>query len=238
MTAASPPVAGTGAAGAVVAGDRFAIPATASLVVAAADVRVAVAAGAPVASLRALARVAGEAWVETILEGFVLALAAASRGPGSGRRTAATLRDLSDKIVGSGSKRADAARVAALVGYFDEHLVAGPPPRITFAIDDELAAALTPTLQIAATGAPVPPEVLGAALHATVDATLVRFFDGPLTVLGLGVLLRTAVRIGRSAVTGRVHGEVDRAVKDAEASARLVTMLRGYVAAPAAPAHA
>ena len=188
----------------------------------------AAAVGSSVAELRTAARAAGEAWVETILDGFVLALAAAARGRAAGRRTAATIRDLADTIVSSGTRRLDDAHAAGFIAFLEAHVHAGPPGTIEFAIEAPLAEALTPVLAI--DGAATPP-VLARALHATVDATLAAVLDGPLALLGLGVLARTAVRVGRAAVTGRVHAGIGRAVHDPAAAARLRAMLAGYVSA-------
>ncbi|MBK9036193.1 MAG: hypothetical protein IPL61_33945 [Myxococcales bacterium] len=225
MDAQSLPITASAPARVLVAGDRFAIPAGAALVEAAAALRRAALPDAPVDELRAAARTAGEAWVDTILDGFVLALAAAARGRAAGRRTASTIRDLADTIVGSGTRRLDAVHADGFIAFLDAHVADGPAATIVFPLEPALAEALTPAL-----AADVPPPVLARALHATVDATLTNFLDAPLALLGLGLVVRTGVRIGRAAVASRVRGEIERAVRDPAAAARLQAMLLGYVA--------
>ena len=178
------------------------------------------------AELRPAARAPGLAWVDTLLDGFVLALAESARGRGAGRRTAATLRELADTIVGSGARRIDHAHATRFLGFVDDHVRAGPPATIAFAIEPALVVALTPAL---VAGPAVAPTVLATALHALIDATLTRFLDAPLALLSLGMVARTAVRLGRGAVASRVHGELGRAVHDPAAAARLQARLVGYV---------
>ncbi len=207
-------------------GAGLAIPTSDRLVAAADALRTACRTDAAPAELRPAARAAGLAWVDSLLDGFVLALAESARGRGAGRRTAATLRELADTIVGSGARRIDHAHATRFLGFVDDHLRPGPPATIAFAIEPALAVALTPAL---VAGPTVAPTVLATALHALFDATLTRFLDAPLALLSLGMVARTAVRLGRGAVASRVHGELGRAVHDPAAAARLQARLVGYV---------
>lgn len=214
----------------------LAIPASARLVAAADDLARAVERAAEVEVLRTCAHAVGLAWVEALLDGFVLPLAAAARGPGAGQRTSAMIRDLAGTLVGHGVRRTDLARGRTVVTFLDTHVVTAPVPEVRFAIDDRLGAAIA-----AASGPAAPAPAVAAALHTTVDTTLAHCLDGPLAVLGLGVVTRTAARVGRAAIASRVRGEVDRAVLVPEARARLQATLAGFVRSggPAiSPAHA
>jgi hypothetical protein len=109
-------------------------------------------------AVRAAARAAGEAWVESVLDGFVLPVAAAARGRPAGRRTAAAARDLADGLIGAGTRRLDGAAAAAFVAFLDERLAPGPPPTIAVPLDPPLAAALARLARVSADpGAPAPP---------------------------------------------------------------------------------
>lgn len=193
------------------------IPATPALVACAAALR----AADDDARVRAEARAAGDAWVEAVLEGFVLTVAAAARGRTAGRRTAATARDLADTLIGSGTRRLDREHAAGFIAFLDARLAPGPPPTIRVPIDVAVAAALAP-------GDRDDPRALAAALHATIDAALAGLLDAPLALLPLGLMARTAARVGRAAIASRVHGEVDRAVDDPAAAARLRALLDDY----------
>lgn len=201
---------------------RFAVVAAPALLDAAAALTTAIEHDEP-AAFPAVARQVGAAWVDTILDGFVLTLAAASRGPGSGQRTATMIRDLADSLIGASVRRTDRARAVGFAGFLDQHLTR-QPPTVGFAVERGLADAVAPAL---ADGA-APPPVLAAALHATIDAALARLLDEPLGVLGLGLVTRTAARLGRATIARRVHAEVDRAVLDPVAHPRLVRALAGY----------
>ena len=201
---------------------EFAVAAGPALTAAALALREAVAAAADEAVLRELARVVGNAWVETLVDGFVRPLAAAARGPGAGQRTATMIRDLAESIIGSSARRTDLARATAFVAFLDAHQRA-TPPTIHFAIDADFARMLGPTL-----AADANPPTLAAGLHAMVDVTLRQFLDGPLALLGVGLVTRTAVRVGRLAIASRVRREIDRAVGEPVARERLRAMLASF----------
>ncbi len=201
---------------------RFTIPAAPALVAAAEGLRTALADGALEPGRRA-ARAAGHAWVESILDGLVLALAAAARGPGAGRRTATMIRDLAAKVTEGSVSRLSLVQLGALDAFLGEHL----DPR---AATIELPLEGDTARRIQAGLAPeVGDQHLAAALRTTIDVTLVRLLDAPLALLGLGVVMRTALRLGRGAIGSRIHAEVDRAVQRADARARLQAMLAGFV---------
>lgn len=178
-------------------------------------------------ALRAAARAAGEAWVESVLDGFVLPVAAAARGRPAGRRTAAAARDLADGLIGAGTRRLDGAAAAAFVAFLDERLAPGPPPTIAVPLDPPLAAALARLARVSAD--PGAPAALAEALHATIDAGLAGLLDAPLALLPLGLVTRAAAKVGRAAIAHRVHAEVDRAVADPDAADRLRALLVGYL---------
>ncbi len=205
-------------------GERFRIPSSPRLIEAAAALHDGLADGAETPALRAASKAAAEAWVETLIDGFLLTLAAAARGPGSGRRTATTVRDLAAGLIDSGTRRLDVDGATRLDGFLAAHLDDATPPRIALAVTPTLAAALDPAL-----ATPTPP-LLATALHATVDAMLAGLLDAPLALLELGFFARTATKLGRVAVTSRIHGEVDRAVNDPVAAERLHALLLDYVA--------
>lgn len=219
-----PVPAAAAASAACVRGEQFRIPSSPRLIEAAAALHDALAVGAEAPELRVASKAAAEAWVETLIEGFLLTLAAAARGPGAGRRTATTVRDLSTGLIDNGTRRLDGDGATRLDGFLTAHLDDATPPRIALPLTPSLAAALDPAL-----ATPTPP-LLATALHATVDAMLAGLLDAPLALLELGLFARTATKLGRVAVTGRIHGEVDRAVKDPAAAERLHAMLVGYVA--------
>lgn len=205
-------------------GERFRIPSSERLIEAATALHDALAIGADVPTLRTASKTAAEAWVETLIDGFLLTLAAAARGPGAGRRTATTVRDLAAGLIDNGTRRLDGDGATRLDEFLTTHLDDATPPRIALAVTPTLAAALDPAL-----ATPTPP-LLASALHVTVDAMLAGLLDAPLALLELGFFARTATKLGRVAVTGRIHGEVDRAVKDPAAAERLHAMLLAYVA--------
>ncbi|MBL8625917.1 MAG: hypothetical protein JNK64_31675 [Myxococcales bacterium] len=207
---------------AAAAAGEFAVAAGPALTAAALALREAVAAAADEAQLRELARVVGNAWVETLVDGFVRPLAAAARGPGAGQRTATMIRELAESIIGSSARRTDLARATAFVAFLDAHQRA-TPPTIHFAIDADFARVLGPAL-----AADASPATLAAGLHAMVDVTLRQFLDGPLALLGVGLVTRTAVRVGRLAIASRVRREIDRAVGEPTARARLRAMLASF----------
>lgn len=178
-------------------------------------------------AVRAAARAAGEAWVESVLDGFVLPVAAAARGRPAGRRTAAAARDLADGLIGAGTRRLDAAAAAAFVAFLDERLAPGPPPTIAVPLEPPLAAALASLARVST--APGAPAALAEALHATIDAGLAGLLDAPLALLPLGLVTRAAAKVGRAAIAHRVHAEVDRAVADPDAADRLRALLVGYL---------
>ncbi|MBK7075736.1 MAG: hypothetical protein IPH44_25930 [Myxococcales bacterium] len=202
---------------------EFAVAAGPALTAAASALRQAVADGADEVQLRELARLVGNAWVETLVDGFVRPLAAAARGPGAGQRTATMIRELAESIIGSSARRTDLARATAFVAFLDAHQRA-TPPTIHFAIDADFARVLGPAL-----AADAAPPALAAGLHAMVDVTLRQFLDGPLALLGVGLVTRTAVRVGRLAIASRVRREIDRAVGEPTARERLRAMLATFV---------
>ncbi|MEZ4401506.1 MAG: hypothetical protein R3B06_15885 [Kofleriaceae bacterium] len=201
---------------------RFAVIAAPALLDAATALTAAITRDEP-AGFPAVARQVGAAWVDTILDGFVLTLAAAARGPGSGQRTATMIRDLAESLIGASVRRTDRARAVGFAAFLDQHLTR-QPPTVGFAVEPGLAAAVGPALADATAPAPV----LADALHATIDAALARLLDEPLGVLGLGLVTRTAARLGRATIARRVHAEVDRAVLDPVAQPRLAQALTGY----------
>lgn len=201
---------------------RFTIPAAPALVVAAGELR-ATLDGASLEAVRHAARASRDAWVESILAGLVLALAAAARGPGAGRRTAAMIRDLAARVTDGSVARLSLAQLRALAAFLAEHLDAGAAV-ITLELDDDTAARIQAGLAPEADD-----HALAGALRATIDVTLARLLDAPLALLGLGAVMRTALRVGRAAIAGRIHAEVDRAVRQADARARLRAMLAGFL---------
>jgi hypothetical protein len=201
---------------------RFTIPAAGALVVAAEELRTALADGALEPGRRA-ARAAGHAWVESILDGLVLTLAAAARGPGAGRRTAGMIRDLAAKVTEGSVARLSLLQLDALGAFLGDHLDASAAT-IELELEGDTAERI-----LAGLAPEVGDQALAAALRTTIDVTLARLLDAPLALLGLGVVMRTALRLGRGAIGSRIHGEVDRAVQQDDARARLRAMLAGFV---------
>ena len=199
---------------------QLAVPAGDALVASAAALRAAFAADAGMPAIHEAARKTGDAWIDALLEGFLLPLAAASRGPGAGLRTAATVHDLGERVIEQAIRKADRKRVAAFVAFLDARLDGAV---LRAPVDDTLAAAIAPALE------GDDPEALATALHATIDAALRRFLDEPLATLGLGALTAAAMRVGRFAVARRTHREVDRAVQAPESAARLRAALAQFV---------
>jgi len=198
----------------------LAVPAGDELVASAAALRAAIDSGADMTVVQDAARRTGDAWIEALLHGFMLPLAAASRGPGAGKRTAATVHDLGEKVVEQAVRRADRKRVTDFVALLDSRLDGG---FLRAPVDASLAEQLARALD------GDDPETLATALHGTIDEALRRFLDEPLGTLGLGLVTAAAMKVGRFAVARRTHREVDHAVQVPESAARLRAQLAQFV---------
>jgi len=223
-------------------GSRFVIPAPAALETAMQALTEARRDGAGLDLLRLRATAAGHAWIEAVLDGFILAMARALRGGPSGQRTAALVRGAGDRVIDGAVRRARAEQIAALDTYLASHVGPGAEGAVIgYPVSARLAATLAPALAAAGSGrAGEHVAEIAAAMHATADETLRELLDVPLGLLELGAVLRATVAIGRSAALGRAHGDIDRALaRSTEAAGRVAEFLaRGVVAAPPTPAAA
>jgi len=192
----------------------------------------------PLAELRVRVSALAHHYVDTVLDGFVLALARAVRGvPTAGSRTAGVVRGFADRFVAPGVRRAGRHQIEDFVGFLRHHVARAPGREpavvVAFAVDEDFAAALTPALAAAAAGAPTDREALHPALHAMVDECLHHLLDAPLALLHLGLLARAAIAVGRSGIGTRAHTAIDGVLEgpDDTAVARLAAFLGGALVA-------
>jgi hypothetical protein len=186
-------------------------------------------AGAPLPELRAAAATLAHRYIDTVLEGFILALARAVRGvPGAGARSAGLVRSFADRFVTPGVRRARRDQIEDFVGFLCHHLVVlGGRSVIAFAVDEDFAGALAPAVAAAAAGAPADRDALHPALHAMIDECMHHYLDAPLAMLHLGLVARAAIAVGRGGITTRAHGLVDDVLGGADQApiARLAAFL-------------
>ena len=215
------------------AGARFVIPAPAEL----RDGSDGLDPGAPLDEVRAHAAGLAHRYIDSVVDGFVLALARAVRGvPGAGARSASLVRGFADRFVTPGVRGARRAQIDDFVEFLRHHVIeAGGRTVIAFTVDEDFALALTPALAAAAAGDPRDRDALHPALHSMVDECMHHFLDAPLAMLHLGLLARAAIAVGRSGVTTRAHGLIDRVLAGDDDDA--VLRLSAFLADSIAPAE-